>query len=148
MRNESVKWGIIMRKQWIYYKRKRIILSITYSETRIKLKRKIKLCKSVLKQRKDKLLNWKIIITIFKTILVLPLINWVRNSLGKERKWMRDVINSLQKFQSEIATSYLLKTKKKLLVINYSTKTRPWKSKDKKLYRKSNLWSKSLRILR
>ena len=52
---------------------------------------------------------------------------------------MRDVINSLQKFQSEIATSYLLKTKKKLLVINYSTKTRPWKSKDQKLYRKSNL---------
>jgi len=137
-----------MKRQWIFCKRKRIILSTTYLATRTKLRKKTKLCKSDLKLKKDKLQNSRITITIFKTIQVLLVTNWMRNSLEKERKWMKDVINCLRKFQSEIEQFFRLKIKKKLLVTNYSTKTRLWKSRDKKLNKKSSLWSQRMRISR
>lgn len=134
-----------MKRPWTFCKKKRTIWSIIYLEIRTKLKRKTKPCRSDWKPKKDKWLSLKKITVIFRILQVQPTINWMRNSLGREKIWVKDVNNLLRKCQREIELYFLLKIRKRVSTIKSSIKISNWMNSGKKLNLKRLNWSPKLK---
>ena len=148
MKKELVKWETTTKKLWIFCKKKRIIWSIICLETRIKLKKKTKLCKRESKLKKDRLLSLKKTTIIFRIVLAQLMIKWTKNSIEREKIWTKDARIWLLKFQSVIEQFFLLRTRKKVWIIRFNTKISNWMSQDKKLNRRKLHWYRKLKTLK